>query len=377
MRIIITTDIVGLLIIVLGLLLLLLLCAWAGYHLGRREVRHWQATVANLPLGVALFDAAGQPTFSNAQANALIPQIDPSQIEQAVQSGRRGVQQTSVTSGANGNAVQLQCWPLSGGPGHVLLTLRDISQQQQAAANYRKFIYSVSHELLTPLTAMQGHLSHIEASGGGDERSWRGSLRVVQDEVERLTRLTSNLLLLSRLESGQPLQRHPINLTAVAEEAMLQLLDKADARHMALNIHATPQLAHPPLDRDAWKQVFVNLIDNAIKYGRDGGKVEISLNQQEGQLLVTVADDGPGISAEDLPHIFTEMYRAEGERQVSGSGLGLTIVRRIVEQHGGRITCQSEPGKGTTFIITLPLVADELQFGNVSVTLCVSSWVMR
>nr|MCU0493533.1 sensor histidine kinase [Chloroflexaceae bacterium] len=159
------------------------------------------------------------------------------------------------------------------------------------------------------------------------------------------------------LEAGQPLQRRPTNLAAVAEETVLSLLEKADVRQITLNLNAAPALPRPPLDRDAWKQVFLYLLDNGIKYGRVGGNVTVGLSQEAGALQISVADDGPGIPADEVPHLFSEFFRGENQRQSSGSGLGLAIVRRIVERHGGTIRCESTPGVGTTFTINLPLDA--------------------
>lgn len=342
------------------LLLLLLLGGWVVYRVGGlRLTRPWQAALAQLPLGVLLFSTTGQRRFANSAANVLLQQIDGSALEQLVAAGRSGVRQSAMVGGRDGALVQAQAWPL-GNPLGVLVTLRDASAQQAAVTNYRKFIHTISHELLTPLTAIQGHLRHIVASDRADEAAWTGSLRVVGDEVERLTRLTSNLLILSRLESGQPTTKRVTNLVALVEEVVLQLLDNAEARGMTINVDADPHLPRPTVDRDAWKQVFLNLIDNAIKYGTTGGTITVSLNKDGARLVLAVIDDGPGIDPDDIPHLFTELFRIENQRHVSGTGLGLAIVRRIVEQHGGTITCSSEVGRYTSFLISLPLVSENV-----------------
>lgn len=334
-------------------LLLLGAIIWAAYRYGRATMR-WQAALLSLPLGVVLFDPTGKRTFENRAAAKLLEQLDVAQLEQLRQSVAQGASRGTIVRGRDGAVVRVQGGALNGPGSDVLVTLHDIASQQAAEANYRKFIHTLSHELLTPLTAIQGHLANIKASSDAETAAWGGSLRVVHDEVERLTRLTSNLLILSRLEAGQPLQRRPTNLSAIVEEAVLSLLEKADARQTTLNIEADPQLARPSIDRDAWKQVFLNLIDNAIKYGRQGGTVNVVLRQADSRIIATVADDGPGIAAADLPHLFDELFRADAQRHVSGSGLGLAIVRRIVERHDGQINVASEPGHGTTFHITLP-----------------------
>ncbi|NJO85013.1 MAG: ATP-binding protein [Blastochloris sp.] len=132
---------------------------------------------------------------------------------------------------------------------------------------------------------------------------------------------------------------------------------KADARHITLNVNTAPDLARPSVDRDKWKQVFLNLIDNAIKYGKEGGTVDIELRQGDALLNITITDDGSGIPPADVPHLFDEMFRSETHRNISGTGLGLAIVRRIVEQHDGQITASSRLGLGTTLHISLPLTA--------------------
>lgn len=354
MQVVIRVDLAAALLILVGgaLLLVVALRLIARYY-QRRAEQSWHGVLANLPWGIVLCDATGRQIFTNVVAGELLPQLEASQLEQAWQAATSGVQQSSILNGQD-LVVQIQSWPLQA-TGQALITLRDIRQQQRAEEHYRRFIHTLSHELLTPLTAIQGHLSHIQANIGAQEPGWVGSLHVVRSEVERLTRLTSNLLILSRLEAGQPLQRKPTNLTAVAEEAVLQLLEKADARHISLHVNAAPALPRPPLDRDAWKQVFLNLIDNGIKYGKVAGSVQVALTREHSSLLISITDNGAGIPADDLPHLFVEMFRADTHRHVSGSGLGLAIVRKIVEQHGGQIVCTSTPGSGTTFRIELPL----------------------
>jgi two-component system phosphate regulon sensor histidine kinase PhoR len=355
MRFVLTADIWGLLLALTILGALVGIPLWLAYR-SRQEAESWRETLMQLPVGALLYDKRGRQILSNEQGGLLSRSVDPAQVDQVLQAGLKGAHRTTLLNPNEGASIQVQSWPLGGKRGWVLVTLRDVAEQQQAASNYRKFIYSVSHELLTPLTAVRGHLAHIEQATAADEdATWRGSLDVARGEIERLTRLTSNLLLLSRLEGGQPSQRARTSLTAIAEETALQMLEKADERHITLNIEAAPDLPRLMLDRDAWKQVFLNLIDNGIKYGKEGGLVEVKLAAEGDEVGVTVRDDGPGIAPEDLPHVFDEMYRADRHRDVGGSGLGLAIVRGIVEQHGGKIVCESKVGGGTTFQIRLPV----------------------
>lgn len=343
--------------LIVGIVGLAALLAWLSYRHGRRQNRTWQSALSELPIGVMLFDRARQRRFANPAADALTAQLDPGAFDRLCQTAAPNLRQSTVLRSSDGQIVQAQAIALPDA-GYTLVTLWDLSQRQQAEASYRKLIRTLSHELLTPLTAMQGHLAHIASSISEFEQNdanWLGSLEVSREEVERLTRLVSNLLLLARLEAGQPLQRRPTNLGAVAEEVVLSMLAPADERQIALELNAEPRLPRPSVDRDAWKQVFLNLIDNGIKYGRPGGRVSVTLRHADERMCITVSDDGPGIAPEDLPHIFDELYRGDAQRRVRGSGLGLAIVRQIVEQHGGQITCESTPGRGTTFHIQLPL----------------------
>lgn len=338
------------------LLLLLAAAAWGLYRLGVwRRTRLWRRALSDLPFGIVVVGAGGRRRYENRSAGLLLQQLDAPQLDELRRAAEQDLQRATMLRGHNGAVVRAQARRFDAG--EVLLTLQDVAPQQEAEGRYRRFIHTLSHELLTPLTAIQGHLANIHA-GTAAEAPYSGSLRVVQDEVDRLTRLISNLLILSRLEAGQPLQKRPTNLSAVAEEATLQLLERAEARGVTLDVQADARLARPAVDRDAWKQVFLNLVDNAIKYGRQGGHVDVVLRQHGARIDVSVADDGPGIEPADLPHLFEELWRADAQRHVGGSGLGLAIVRRIVEQHDGQISATSEPGRGTTFHISLPLARD-------------------
>ncbi|HID62957.1 MAG TPA: GHKL domain-containing protein, partial [Anaerolineae bacterium] len=238
--------------------------------------------------------------------------------------------------------------------------ITDVSEQRHQEEFYHSFIQNISHELLTPLAAIAGHVANIKECSIEEVESWRHSQEIIEREVRRLTGLTSNLLLLSRLESGVPLRLELTNIGALVEEAVAGLLRLAQAKGIELSIQSPPRLPRIPADRARIKQVFINLLDNAVKYCPEGSEVQVRLRTDAEGIVVEVADNGPGIPEEDLPYIFEKMYRVEkeGTRAVEGSGLGLSIVKRIVELHGGQVAVESTVGKGTTFRISLPL-ADE------------------
>jgi len=252
--------------------------------------------------------------------------------------------------------LRATAWPLSKTErlGVMLLLLPAFTQEAGSAESYRRLISALAHELRTPLTAILGHADILESCDPAqDESLWRRSRAFIASEAHRLARLVEDLLTLSRLELT-PLQRRPVNLRAVAEEAISALFQTAEARGVRLSLHAPPDLPRVLGDRDRLHQVFLNLLDNAVKYSSTGGEAVVRLSPEESFVQVEVRDDGVGIAPQDLPHIFEPLYRSEDARDVPGTGLGLTIVRTILEQHGARIDVQSAPGHGTTFRFRLP-----------------------
>ena len=216
----------------------------------------------------------------------------------------------------------------------------------------RRFLTDVSHELRTPLTVIKGNISLIKKLKQADEES----LAVIDSEVDRLTRLVGNLLLLAQAESGRlPLSRKNVELDTVLLEVFQQMRLVAGER-VKITLTEIDQV-HITGDRDRLKQVLLNLVSNAIYYTPAGGEVCLGLRKQEKFAEVIIKDTGPGISAEDKEHIFERFYRGEKSRkrsQDSGFGLGLSIAYWIVKNHGGMIEVESELGKGSTFTVFLP-----------------------
>lgn len=211
----------------------------------------------------------------------------------------------------------------------------------------------VAHELRTPLTAIIGHAEILESCDPAEEALWRRSRDFIAAEAQRLARLVDDLLSLSRLEVSPPLLRI-VNLRAVVESALSRLFDRAEAADLILTLDALPGLPRVRADPDRLEQALVNLLDNAVKYTPAGGTVTARLVSEGGYVRVDISDTGPGISPDDLPHLFEPLYRSESARGLPGTGLGLTIVRTILDQHGAPISVHSTPGQGTTFTFRLP-----------------------
>jgi signal transduction histidine kinase len=212
----------------------------------------------------------------------------------------------------------------------------------------------VAHELRTPLTAIVGHAEILSSCSPTDEALWRRSRDFIAAETQRLAQLVNDLLSLSRLEAS-PLVMQTINVRAAIETALSSLFDRAEAAGLTLTLDAPPSLPRVRADPHRLEQALVNLLDNAIKYTPHGGAVTIRLISEGGYVRVEVGDTGPGISPDDLPHLFEPLYRAESVRYLPGTGLGLTIVRAILDQHGAPVSVQSRPGQGATFTFRLPI----------------------
>ncbi len=375
----ISFDVIGAAVILLVLLLvatgLVLLTWWYAKRrlagpsaLARGGVMEGQleALLDSLPMGLLLTDQQGQVLWCNSEVRWL---FDSGRVSSLLEGNLAPIVKRVAESGqselhelqpATDVRLQLRAMPLddpSSPDDRVMCMVTDVSEQRHQEEFYRNFIQNISHELLTPLAAIAGHVANIKECSIEEVDSWRRSQDIIEREVRRLTGLTSNLLLLSRLESGVPLRLEPTHIGVVVEEAVAGLLRVAQAKGIELSIQSPPRLPRTRADRHRIKQVFINLLDNAIKYCPEGSEVQVRLEANRESILVQVTDNGPGIPPGDLPHVFEKMYRVEKEstRAVEGSGLGLSIAKRIVELHGGHIAVESTVGEGTTFGVKLPL----------------------
>ncbi len=247
--------------------------------------------------------------------------------------------------------------------GQLILAFNDTLERLENLFNtQRRFLADVSHELRTPLTVIKGEVGLMNLTGSVDAES----IHSIEKEVDRLTRLVGDLLLLAQAESGRlPLEMNPVELDSVLLEVM-QTMGKLAEGKVSLHQDEIDQVQVIG-DRDRLKQVMLNLIANAVEYTPQNGEVHIMLRKVEGQAQFSVQDNGPGIPPEDIPHIFERFYRAERSRKrrgASGFGLGLSIAQWIVTRHQGRIEVVSQPGEGAKFTVTLPLAENYLTQGK-------------
>lgn len=215
-----------------------------------------------------------------------------------------------------------------------------------------------SHELRTPLTSIHGFSEILRTKDMEPEKKTE-FYRIILNESERLSRLINNLLNLSTIEAGIELNREMVNFTELIEED-IEFFQSQTGIHQ-LNYHGPRQLPLVYGDPDRIHQIFKNILSNAIKYSPDGGPVEIETGIEGKYVTVTVTDQGIGIPADDLPHIFDRFRRVERKEMsdITGTGLGLAIVKHLVDIHGGQIKVRSETGQGTTFTVFIPIRGSE------------------
>ncbi|HUF54315.1 MAG TPA: ATP-binding protein [Dehalococcoidia bacterium] len=226
-----------------------------------------------------------------------------------------------------------------------------LDRLEKAFGAQRDFMMDMSHELRTPLAALRGNIDVLLLDENLDAES-RDQLQRMSREVQRMIRLTSNLLYSAHADAGREVAKAPVELDVLVLEACRQA--RALRPEVSLKIAEEDQVTVTG-DYDLLKQVVLNLLDNALKYSPAGTTVTVYVSGDEREARVAVADQGHGISAVQLPHIFERMYRAEnGQRRTTGAGLGLSISDWIARAHGGRIMVESEPGSGSTFTLVLP-----------------------
>ena len=220
------------------------------------------------------------------------------------------------------------------------------------------FISTVSHELRTPLTAIRGWVETMRQVGAEDAALTQRGMDVIQKETTRLGGMVEELLDFSRIQNGKmPLNRVRMDVLAELEEAIFTFRERA-AREKKTLLYAS---AVAPVqiygDPNRIMQVFVNIIDNALKYTPPGGTIQIVTGQLNGSIRIAIADTGKGIDPQALPHVKEKFYKAD--TTVHGSGIGLAVADEIVRLHGGTLNVRSEQGKGTIVTIRLPLWKEE------------------
>jgi two-component system, OmpR family, sensor kinase len=239
-----------------------------------------------------------------------------------------------------------------------------LDRLQESFETQRRFTADASHELRTPVTAIVGHANYLLRRTKPSEEQV-DSLTVIRREAERMAKLVNDLLELARADAGFAIRREPMNIIEVVEAAHKAIAPVATGTNISLSMKEP--LIEVSGDASRLKQVILNLIQNAVNAGSKNVTVSVYLDKNKQDVNLEVLDDGPGMPAEALPHIFDRFYRVDGARSTrgNGSGLGLAIVKWIVQQHEGTVSVESKLGEGTVFTVVLPLLNPrQTEMGN-------------
>jgi len=276
-------------------------------------------------------------------------------VKEAQESG--DVRYGRTNSLAPGRIFEISAAPLP--EGGAIAVLHDVTRVEAAEQSRRDFIANVSHELRTPLTSIQGYVETLVDAPNPDPVMTKDFLHVILKNATRMNRLTEDLLALATIESPDyRLATQPATASGMVRDAIDALGGLVVDSGIDLQFAGAPD-ATVMVDPDAINQVFGNLIENAVKYGKTGKKIKVGARALDNEIEFFVQDFGPGIASEHISRIFERFYRVDKarSREAGGTGLGLAIVKHIVQAHGGRVRAESELGSGTTFLFTLPTSA--------------------
>jgi two-component system phosphate regulon sensor histidine kinase PhoR len=328
------------------------------------------ALLDSMQEAVIAINPQGQVSWCNAvmqrialspvqEGRALVHSVRDPEVLSAVGAAltQRQASRRRATSVSPGKIFEVNAAPMPGGG--AVAVLHDVSEIERSETTRRDFVANVSHELRTPLTCITGYVETLLDDGGLSNQA-REFLQIILKNAARMNRLTEDLLALASVESGDyKLRLQKIQASRLVEEAVGSLAGLVLDSAAVLEVGETtdePVMA----DLDALSQVFGNLVENAMKYGKAGGRVRVGARRQDAMIEFYVQDFGPGIAYEHLPRIFERFYRVDKarSRESGGTGLGLAIAKHIVQAHNGHIRCESELGFGATFLFRLPCVAD-------------------
>jgi len=335
------------------------------YKVSETERIKFQATFTNIGDGVIILDEERRVLLINPAMRmvfglnaavldgqdilAAIPHPD---LRALLTRSAENVLEYHEVSFEDGRVYNALCTPIPGVG--AAITMQDITYLKELDRLKNDFVHTVSHDLRSPLTAVLGYTELLERVGRLNDQQLE-FVRRIQASVQNITTLVNDLLDLGRIEAGFDMRREVVQLDGILQYTLDCLQVQIGERNLHLHVNTAPAL--PPLRGNPirLRQMLDNLIGNAIKYTPPGGEVSIAMRTEGDQIIVQVADSGPGIPPADQPRIFDKFYRgSNAPPDVPGSGLGLAIVKSIVDNHQGRIWVESALNKGTTFIIVLP-----------------------
>ena len=335
--------------------------------------------MSGLPDAVIALDRRGIVVASNAAARTLAPTLTRGtplsfalRIPEIIEAVRRAVESGAVQRVEFFEKVPADRWSeafivpialataVAGRRELVLVTLHDLTPLKRVEEMRADFVANASHELRTPLASLSGFIETLQGPARNDTAARERFLDIMKAQANRMARLIDDLLSLSRIELKAHVQpEHQVDLAPIVRQVADSLQTLARDRGVEVKIALPPEALIVRADRDELIRVLENLVENALKYGAAGKRVEIALGREAGDNEATVAvrDYGPGIAPEHLPRLTERFYRVDvtESRAQGGTGLGLALVKHILHRHRGRLTIDSAPGKGATFTVRLPL----------------------
>jgi two-component system phosphate regulon sensor histidine kinase PhoR len=336
------------------------------YHAIRREEARLRTILDAMVEAVLVTDAHGRIVMTNAALARLtkdslegltpIEAIRSPALHEAVQSATRG-NPSSLELEIGARSITAHVAPLPKRQG-VVAVLHDVTDLKLADAVRRDFVANASHELRTPLTAIRGFAETLLDGAIEDERMSRRFVGNIAENSKRLHRIVEDLLALSRAESPEsPIELGPIDVVLAAAHVLRGLTQQASQKRLQLILEGAGQKLEARAEARALDQVLLNLVENAVKYTPDGGRVSLAVRTNEGRVVIEVSDSGPGIPRKHLDRIFERFYRVDKgrARAQGGTGLGLSIVRHLVTRMEGEVSVASRVGKGSTFRVSLKL----------------------
>jgi signal transduction histidine kinase len=321
-----------------------------------------QNVLSSMEEGVVLVGPTGRVRLSNPAADRLLgtrhrtmPGLLPMAFQEAATKAAAGEAAVGVEveTGSPSRWARATAIPV-GGDGSVLLVVRDVTEAKRLESVRRDFVANASHELKTPAASIQAAGETIRSAARDDPSVIPRFAEQLEREAFRLSRIVSDLLDLSRLETGAELDEE-VGLDQVVREERDRYEEAAREGGLTLSIRLGPVAPVRGSVRDL-SLLVRNLVDNAIRYTKPGGRVEVTLSGQGDEVVLSVADTGVGIPTRELPRIFERFYRVDRarSRETGGTGLGLSIVKHVIENHGGTVNVTSELGRGTCFEVRLP-----------------------
>lgn len=327
-----------------------------------------EAVVALDPQGRILFlNPSGEALFgvknAEVKGGSFLEVLRHSPLKQLFERTlreRRPVTEEIVLHTPAERILSVNALPVSFGEGQTgaLAALHDITELRKLERVRQEFVANASHELKTPLTSIRGYAETLLAGALEDPKHNREFLKTIQEQADHLMRLIEDLLALSAIEARRaPYRFEPVSLPEALERTFQHLAPMAQAKQVTLQVRCPAGLPLVRADPEKLGQILMNLADNAIKFNKPGGRVEVTATAGEGSVTVCVRDTGAGIAPQDLPRVFERFFRADKSHShdIAGTGLGLAIVKHLVEAHQGRVTAESVMGQGSVFRFTLPL----------------------